>query len=108
MMIDGDQQGNHGRISALATECEKQGIRPPGDTERVMICVPTWNIETWIAYLDGKTVDERRSDYPHLRRERDCGPSVQNLVDMCRDGTLRAPSPPSLEAACLHYQRLFG
>ena len=83
-------------------------MAPPGNSERVMICVPTWNIETWIAYLNGEEVDENRSDYPRLLKARDCEPSVQNLVDMCHRRTLRAPFPPSLEAACFQYQRVIG
>lgn len=108
VLIDGDRQGSPGRISSLETACVERGLSPPNDRERVMICVPTWNIETWIAYLDGQTVDESRSDYPHLPRQRDCEPAVQNLVEMCRERTLRAPFPSSLKAACLEYQRVFG
>ncbi len=108
VLIDGDRQGSHGRISSLETACVERGTSPPNNGERVMICVPTWNIETWIAYLDGQTVDENRSDYPRLPRQRDCEPAVQNLVEMCRERTLRAPFPSSLEAACLEYQRVFG
>lgn len=108
IMIDGDQRGHDGRTSSLDATCREQGISPLHADERVMICVPTWNIETWIAYLNGETVDESRSDYPRLPRERDCEPSVQSLVEMCHDRTLRPPSPPSLEATCIQYQRLFG
>ena len=108
VMIDGDQQGSKGRTSSLEAACTEQGISRPSDTERVMICVPTWNIETWIAYLSGETVDESRSDYPRLPRERDCEPSVQRLVAMCGQRALRAPYPASLEDACAQYRRVFG
>lgn len=54
VMIDGDQVGHHGRMSSLAAACGEQGVAPPGEGERVMLCVPTWNTETWIAYLSGE------------------------------------------------------
>ena len=66
--------------------------------------IPTWNIETWFAYLDGGAVDEARSDYPRLPRERDCQRHVTVLADMCRAGALRQPCPPSLDRTCDEYR----
>jgi hypothetical protein len=66
--------------------------------------IPTWNIETWLAYLDGAEVDEGRSDYPRLDRERECQRHVEKLIQMCDAGKLREPSPLSLDAACSEYR----
>jgi hypothetical protein len=65
----------------------------------VLILVPARRIETWVAYLDGKDVDEKET-YPKLGRERDCQAGVEKLVDMCDKGQLRSPAPPSLQKAC--------
>ena len=53
-------------------------------------------------------VDETRQ-YPHLRAQRDCQPSVKSLHQMCEQNRLREPAPSSLVAACVEYrQRLLA
>ncbi len=106
VILDGDNLGVDGRQAALDEECLAAGIETRRDDESVLVVVPTWNIETWIAYLDGQTVDEARRDYPRLDRERECQPRVVRLVAMCHNGELRMPAPPSLEAACTEYMRI--
>ncbi len=103
VMLDGDADGVDARVRGLDDACTAKGIpaRRPG--EPVAAFVPTWNIETWLAYLDGESVDEARKDYPRLRPERECGRHVKVLVAMCRDGKLRPPEPPSLVSACEEY-----
>jgi len=107
VMIDGDSTGVAGRKTSLSAACEEQGLQPPGDTDSVLICVPTWSIETWLAYLDGATVDETRKDYPKLPRESECAPMVNELIAMCRAHSLRTPTPTSLEDTCISYRRVF-
>ena len=106
VMIDGDNQGPHKRLGQLDKECQKQRVRPRQSNEAVAIVVPTWNIETWLAYLDGQDVDETRSNYSKLSHEGDCQRHVNALWQMCQQGKLRQPSPPSLDAACAEYKRL--
>lgn len=108
VMIDGDSAGVAGRRVSLEAACTERQIDPPGDADQVLVCVPTWNIETWLAYLDGEAVEEGKRDYPRLDRPRDCAPHVQVLAEMCRRNTLRQPCPPSLEDTCIRYRRLFG
>ena len=107
VMIDGDDQGVTGRRGSLEAACTERQMVPPGNADRVLVCVPTWNIETWLAYLGGEAVEETRRDYPRLNRQRDCDPLVQSLVNMCRVRTLRSPYPPSLEDTCAWYQHIF-
>lgn len=108
VMVDGDAQGPTGRMGSLEAICGEYGISPPDESDQLLVCVPTWNIETWLAYLRGESVDETRSGYPRLDRPRDCAPLVKELVEMCSDRALRTPSPPSLQATCTRYQQLFG
>ena len=82
VMVDGDAHGAAGRMESLVAICEQHRIIPPNDADQVLVCVPTWNIETWLAYLRGETVDETRSGYPRLDRPRDCGPLVKELAKM--------------------------
>lgn len=104
VMLDGDNKGVAGRLNELATVCEAQGMKPRGEDEHVVIIVPTWNIETWLAYLDGAEVDENKSDYPRLDRARDCKRHVDQLHEMCLQQQLRQPAAASLEAACEEYR----
>ena len=107
VIIDGDDQGVDGRKRSLSRACADRGVTPPGDGDRVLVCVPTWNIETWLAFLQGETVDETRRDYPRLNRPRDCEPHAQLLARMCREPRPAAELPPSLEDTCTQYRRIF-
>lgn len=104
VMIDGDTRGVHTRLNELGAACRDAGVAERTRHERVGVFVPTWNIETWLVYLDGHRVDEGRPDYPALARERDCQPHVQVLHQMCLAGNLREPAPSSLSLACDEYR----
>lgn len=107
VMVDGDASGVLGRKTSLSAACEEQGVRPPGDAERVLVCVPTWNIETWLTYLDGETVHEDKQ-YRKLVKPRDYHSMVDHLVEMCHDQALREPAPASLQDTCTNYQHVFS
>ncbi len=107
VMVDGDADGVGKRKASLGTACEERDVAPPGSRDHVLICVPTWNIETWLAYLGGEGVDETNKGYPRLSRARDCAPLVNKLVNMCNKGSLREPTPASLVETCVDYQRVF-
>ncbi len=104
VMIDGDADGPHQRMVRLKDECRAQNVEPPRDNERVAVFVPTWNIEAWIAYLDGEEVDEAKKNYPKLPRPSNCKKQVATLAEMCKKQTLRQPAPASLLTACTEYQ----
>ena len=78
-------------------------MAPRGADERVAVLLPKRNIETWLAYLGGETVDEH-SAYPKLSFASQCQPQVSTLLDGCRKDQLRAPVPPSLTQACAEYR----
>ena len=107
VMIDGDDKGVNIRRDTLNAACEAQSITAPGATDKVLICVPTWNIETWFAFLDGHEVDESVSDYPRLARERDCAVYAERLAEICRDKLPSPTLPQSLNDSCIQYNRLF-
>ena len=108
VLIDGDAAGTRQRRRQIDEACRDKGIEPPTDAERVLVCVPTWNIETWLAYLADEEIDESVSDYPRFDgRESECEAQVQTLAVMCREQRLRPLAPPSLEAACEEHRRVF-
>ena len=104
VMIDGDERGLAGRRKDLLDACQSAGVEPRAPSERVMVFVPTWSIESWIAYLNGQDVEESKH-YPRLARESDCQPHVNALAEMCSKQALRAPAPESLRVACDEYRR---
>jgi hypothetical protein len=103
VLIDGDAEGTAVRLQQLSQACRESGVAERTDHDSVAVFIPTWNIETWLAYLDGEEVMEGKPDYPRLSRERDCQRHVETLARMCRDGNLREPAPSSLETACSEY-----
>jgi hypothetical protein len=106
VMIDGDRFGYQERIRSLDAECEKEKVTARAKDDSVAVFVPTWNIETWLAYLGGEKVDETRSNYPRLERAGDCKEQVQALVKMFKSGEFDSPCPSSLEMAFMEYSRL--
>jgi hypothetical protein len=103
VIIDADTRGFRETIARVEETAQANGQRLRGPGERVAVFVAARNIETWLAYLDGETVDET-SNYPRLARPRDCGNHVDRLYDMCQQGELREPAPTSLQAACVEYR----
>ena len=106
VLIDGDRYGVAERLAQLDAACDQEQILRRGASESVFIFIPTWSIETWLAYLDGETVSEVQGGHPRLPRPRDCQRHVEQLVDMCHSRQLREPVPSSLAAACTEYERL--
>jgi hypothetical protein len=104
VILDGDKLGVAGRLNELAKACEGEKVEPRHQHDCVVILVPTWNIETWIAYLNDTDIDESRSDYPRLGSPRECQRYVDRLREMCQKKALRQPAPASLVAACDEYQ----
>jgi hypothetical protein len=103
VVIDADLQDVAVRIGQVEDTAVEGGQDRRRADERVAIFVPARNIETWLAYLDGQTVDENDT-YPRLQRERDCQRHVDRLNEMCQRGALREPAPLSLKAACNEYR----
>ena len=103
VMIDGDSLGVIGRIRQLADQCRECDIDMRQEGGKVAIFIPTWNIETWLAYLDGAAVDETERNYPKLGRPRECARHARDLAESCRSGELKESAPASLEAARHEY-----
>lgn len=106
VMIDGDNYSIEQRPQQMDRACEQRGVLPRTTSDNVIVFVPTRNIETWLAYLDGERVNETNT-YPRLQRERDCKRHVDVLAQMCAEKNLRIPAPASLEVACHEYDKIF-
>ena len=102
-IIDGDTKGVEGRITQFNNICREKRVPVRSNNDAVAIIVPTRNIETWIHYLNGETVDEE-TVYPKLKFESECQSAVDNLVTMCKGNGLSQDAPPSLHSACEEYR----
>ncbi len=102
-VIDEDKQGAGRREAQLAEALKDAGLPARKADEAVLHIIPARNIETWLEYLKGETVDERKN-YTKLTKERDCREIVPALRAMCEERKLREPTPPSLVRACDEYR----
>jgi hypothetical protein len=58
VMIDGDEQGMAARKRQFEQQLRAANV-DPADPQRTALLVPTWHIETWIAWLCGhRPIDE--------------------------------------------------
>ncbi len=64
-MVDADRSTVEERIAAFDAACSQTGVPPRRPDEPVAIFVPRRSIETWIAYLSGRDVNESQA-YPKL------------------------------------------
>lgn len=105
VLIDADTKTVEERLRQLddALTVDAQKIRQ--QNEAIAIFIPKRNIETWIHYLQGETVDEQTEYSKFLKNESACKPCVENLVNQCYQG-IDENAPPSLQAACRELQRL--
>ena len=103
--VDADNLSVAQRRTTLDQACRDAGVQPPGSDEAVFAVIPKWEIENWLAYLRGETVDEQRNDYDKYRgRESDVHPLAKRLSEMC-DRQELPDAPPSLVTACQEYGR---
>lgn len=92
------------RLNTLEAELKKSGLPTRRAKERIGVFIPKRNIETWIHFLMGKTVNEQ-DEYPKFAQERICKPFVEDLA-VNRNNPLPAAAPPSLRTACDELQRI--
>lgn len=102
--MDADTQTVEDRVRSLRKACDDGGVQFRGQDEPVCLVVPKRNIETWLAYLRGETVDEE-TVYPKYDCQSKCQQGVERLDEMCRHKRLRPSPPPSLLVACDEFGR---
>lgn len=60
VVVDGDEHGVAWRRQQLAQKLKESKQEPIAPSDPVAVIVPTWHIETWIAWLCGhRPIDER-------------------------------------------------
>ena len=107
VMVDGDKKTVQERIGQLEHSplMQKAGTQPRQPQERIAIFVPCRNLETWLAYLDGATVNEK-SDYRTYKRGASRAKPAAALAAQCIESGKPGDAPPSLGAACDEWLRI--
>ncbi len=104
VLIDADMNDVEERLRQLTSELTEKSLAERQSDERIAIFVPRRNIETWIHYLRGETVNEVEV-YPKLERESICKPLVAELAKNRHD-PLPDSAPDSLKIACDELSRI--
>ena len=106
VLIDADTGTLEARLNWLASVLDEDEQKNRGPNEAIAIFVPKRNIETWIHYLQGETVNEEDAYAKFEKNEAACKTAVENLADRCYSQILPEDAPRSLQAACGELQRL--
>jgi len=106
VLIDADTGTLDARLNELASVLDEDEQENRGSNEAIAIFVPKRNIETWIHYLQGETVNEEDAYAKFENNEAVCKTAVEDLADRCYSQSLPENAPPSLQAACGELQRL--
>ncbi|XZN91180.1 MAG: hypothetical protein ACM65M_26930 [Microcoleus sp.] len=106
VLIDADRGTLQDRLNQLASILDEDAQEQRRSDEAIAIFVPKRNIETWIHYLQGETVNEEDAYAKYEKNEAVCKTYVENLADRCYAQDLPEDAPPSLQAACGELQRL--
>jgi hypothetical protein len=94
------------RRQQLSAPLVDAGISLPTHGEAVAILIPRRNIETWIYYLNGQSVDETTT-YRKLAREGECQTAVDRFEELYRSGwTLPDDCPDSLRQSVEELKRV--
>ena len=109
-VIDADTSAVADRERELQRACEQASVRPRESGELVVHAIPKRAINTWLAHLDGKGVDETtdytRQGYAFRKCEANVSSLVKRLHDRCSGGQLPEDAPPSLRHACDEFDRI--
>jgi hypothetical protein len=106
VLIDADTGTLEARLNQLASALDEHEEKNRGSNEAIAIFVPKRNIETWIHYLQGETVNEEDAYAKFENNEAVCKTAVEDLADRCYSQSLPEDAPLSLQAACGELQPL--
>ena len=112
--IDGDRVKMHERLRQLDQQLVDAGLPKRGEDEMIVICVPTWSIETWELWLCGRRDLDEDSDYKSRFRkaQRRGTASAKDAVDAWfrslspEEDKLERETLPALAAGRVEVRRL--
>ncbi len=104
VLTDADKHTVRERLQQLENTLQENGLPIRQPQEGIGVFIPKRNIETWIHFLKGRTVNEEEA-YPRLSKESECKAEVEALARNRRN-PLPEEAPPSLRAACRELPRV--
>ena len=77
----------------------------------IVYFLPKWHIETWLAYLDGETVDENekqryKDNYHAIAESKEGHRFADDIAYKCSQRTALPSLPPSFADACVEFERI--
>ncbi len=93
VLIDADRGTLQDRLNQLASILDEDAQEKRRSDEAIAIFVPKRNIETWIHYLQGETVNEEDAYAKYEKNEAVCKTYVENLADRCYAQDLPEDAP---------------
>lgn len=105
VVIDADTSTVSQIMNKLERACCTHKIDYLDKNERVALIIPRRNIETWITYLNGQSINEETA-YPKLQKESDCQTAITQLSTLCDAQTAPENFPDSLRMACHEYTKV--
>ena len=106
IVLDADKRTVEERSLQLLESLRAQDLPDRDAGEAVVLLIPKRNIETWIHYLQGRSVDED-TVYEKLRRQGDCRVAVTRLLELHRSGwVLPMDCPDSFRRAVMELRRI--
>lgn len=104
-MIDADIHSVDERMQQINSHLKTNGLEPIQMNEKIAVFIPKRNIETWIYFAQGTSVNETAS-YPKLQKPGGCQSAVDQLLNnICKNG-IPENAPPSLIHACAQLQKI--
>ena len=104
VLIDADVLEVTECLNKLKMALRKSGMSERMPKERIAVFIPKRNIETWIHFLMGESVNEEE-EFRKNKKESICKPFVENLAHN-RKNTLPGNAPPSMLIACQELSRI--
>ena len=105
VMIDADKHSVEKRCQEMDRLLQEAGMPARQPVERIGVFIPRRNIETWIYFLRGESVDEETAYQKFTGNESVCKPDVKTLAQNYRQ-PLPDHAPTSLKAACRETARI--
>ena len=104
--IDADANTFLERQKQLDETCEKTNVVQRTSQDKLLLFIPKRNIETWIKFFDGETVDEEH-DYAHFLNghESDCYNAADKMAEEFSKQTFTSELS-SLQFAYKEYTKL--
>jgi hypothetical protein len=98
-------------VDAVKSRLDEKLPAPRGETEQIAYVIPKWHIQTWLAYMDGKTVEESdkktyKERYTNISESKEAHPFIDRLAENCMENRELKSPPDSLVAACEEFERI--